>query len=219
SQLYNSKSSVLCIKKVEDPRSFGVAELNEDGTIKKVVEKPSIPKSNMALVGLYFINETRSLFEALEYNIHHNVRTNNEFHLTDAIARMIENGIIFRSYKVEQWFDLGKKEILLETNATLLKKTEGLNHHKGVVENSIIIQPVSIGEGAKIVHSIIGPNVTISDHSTITCSIIENSIIGSYTRLENISLSKSLIGSDANIKGFRQSLNIGDNTEIDLTDR
>lgn len=217
SELFRGNTSILCIKKVEDPRTFGVAELNADGTIKNVVEKPSIPKSNMALVGLYFVFETQKLFDALEYNIQHNIRTNNEFHLTDALRRMIENGVTFRSYKVEQWFDLGKKEILLETNATLLRKLGDLSTRKGTNENSIIIPPVSIGEGAKIVNSIIGPNVTIGDHTFVQSSIIKNSIVGSYTKLENITLTNSLIGSDASAKGFSQSLNIGDNTEIDLT--
>jgi glucose-1-phosphate thymidylyltransferase len=217
SALLKGETSTLCIKKVEDPRGFGVAELKSDGTIKNVEEKPVIPKSNMALVGLYYIYETEKLFTSLAYNIQHNIRTNNEFHLTDALRKMIQDGIVFRSYKVEQWFDLGKKEVLLETNATLLKKLGDLALHKGTCENSIVIPPVSIGEGATILHSIVGPNVTIGDHSFVQSSIIKNSIIGSYTKLENISLANSLIGSDASAKGFIQSLNIGDNTEIDLT--
>lgn len=217
SELVHGETSTLCIKKVEDPRSFGVAELGTDGTIKNVVEKPSIPKSNMALVGLYFIYETKQLFEALAYNVEHNIRTNNEFHLTDALRTMITNGVVFNSYKVEQWFDLGKKEILLETNTILLRKLGDLAVRKGTTQNSIIIPPVSIGEGAQIVNSIVGPNVTIGDHSAVQFSIIRDSIVGSYTKLENITLVNSLIGSDAGIKGFSQSLNIGDNTEIDLS--
>ncbi|MBX2903197.1 MAG: NTP transferase domain-containing protein [Chitinophagales bacterium] len=217
SELVHGETSTLCIKKVEDPRSFGVAELGTDGTIKNVVEKPSIPKSNMALVGLYFIYETKQLFEALAYNVEHNIRTNNEFHLTDALRTMITNGVVFNSYKVEQWFDLGKKEILLETNTILLRKLGDLAVRKGATQNSIIIPPVSIGEGAQIVNSIVGPNVTIGDHSAVQFSIIRDSIVGSYTKLENITLVNSLIGSDAGIKGFSQSLNIGDNTEIDLS--
>lgn len=215
-EVVHSDISTLCIKKVEDPRGFGVAELNMDGTIKNVVEKPSIPKSNMALVGFYFIRETSKLMDALAFNIEHNVRTNNEFHLTDALHKMIDDGVVFKSYKVEQWFDLGKKEILLETNATLLKRDGDLSAKKGTHFNTIIIPPVSIGEGASISNSIIGPYVTIGENTNVQYSIIHNSIIGSFTKLENITLQNSLIGSDASITGFSQSLNIGDNTEIDL---
>lgn len=217
SELFHGEVSTLCIKKVEDPRLFGVAELNADETIRSVIEKPTIPKSNMALVGLYFIFETQHLFESLEQNIVGRKRSGNEFHLTDALQRMIEEGVKFNSYKVTQWFDLGKKEILLETNAILLRKFGDLAVHKGSCENSIIIPPVSIGEGATISSSIIGPNVTIGEQTVVQSSIIQNSIVGNYTKLENVTLRSSLIGSDASIKGFTQSLNIGDNTEIDLS--
>jgi glucose-1-phosphate thymidylyltransferase len=215
-EIIASNTSTLCIKKVEDPRTFGVAELNEDTTIKNVVEKPLIPKSNMALVGFYYIVETAKLLAALAYNVENNVRTNNEFHLTDALRKMIVDGVKFNSYKVEQWFDLGKKEILLETNATLLRRQANDKLIKSDSDNSIIIPPVSIGEGAKISNSIIGPFVTIGENTSVNYSIIHNSIVGSFTKLENVTLQNSLIGSDANITGFSQSLNIGDNTEIDL---
>ncbi len=214
--IVKSGTSTLCIKKVEDPRTFGVAELSADGTIKNVIEKPSIPKSNMALVGFYYVVETAQLFDALERNIANNVLTNNEFHLTDALRKMIEGGVKFNSYKVEQWFDLGKKEILLETNATLLRTKGDLAEEKGTHQNTIVIPPVSIGEGSVISNSIIGPFVTIGENTNVSYSIIQNSIIGNYTKLENITLENSLIGSDASLTGFSQSLNIGDNTEIDL---
>ncbi len=214
--IIEEKYSTLCIKKVEDPRTFGVAEIDKEGFIKAVVEKPLIPKSNMALVGFYFIRETRKLIEALEYNIHNNIRNNNEFYLTDGIQKMIKDGVKLRGYKVEQWFDVGKKDILLETNSILLKRLGGKAANKGDYDNSIIVSPVYIAKGAKISNSIIGPNVSIGENTEINYSIIKNSIIGSFTKLENVVLHSSLIGSDSSIKGLSQSLNIGDNTEIDL---
>jgi len=87
---------------------------------------------------------------------------------------------------------------------------------EGTVENSIIVQPVSIAEGCRIKDSIIGPNVTIGEHTLIHRCIIQHSIIGSYSNLKEVVLSDSLIGSDAHIKGLSQHLNIGDNTEIDF---
>jgi glucose-1-phosphate thymidylyltransferase len=215
-QIFSSPYSTLCVKKVEDPRRFGVAEIDAEGFINNVVEKPAIPRSNMALVGFYFIKETGKLFDALAYNVEHNIRTTNEFHLADGIQKMIKDGVRFNSYKVEHWFDLGKKDILLETNAILLKRRGNLSEGTGNYNNAIIIPPVSIGEGANIQNSIIGPFVTVGEHTNINYSIIRNSIVGSYTKLENVTLHDSLIGSDASISGLTQSLNIGDNTEIDL---
>lgn len=208
--------STLVVKKVEDPRAFGVAEIAPDGFIKKVVEKPAIPKSNMALVGFYYIKETKQLFDALEHNIQHNVRNNNEFYLTDALQKMISDGIRLKSFKIDSWYDVGKKDILLETNCILLKKLGDKAGNKGTSDNAIIIPPVQIAPGAVIKHSIIGPNVSIGENTLIQHSIIKNSIIGSYSKLEHVVLHSSLIGSDSCITGLSQSLNIGDNTEIDL---
>jgi len=110
----------------------------------------------------------------------------------------------------------GKKETILKSNATLLKKFGGKVVGMEKFENTIIIPPVSIAEGCKIQHSIIGPNVTIGEFTTIDSSIIKDSIIGSYAELEEVVLKSSIIGNDAYVRGLSQSLNIGDNTEIDL---
>ena len=77
--------------------------------------------------------------------------------------------------------------------------------------------PVSIGKHCVITDSIIGPHVTIGDHAEINYSIVKNSIIGNYASIKEIILQKSVVGNDASITGLRQSLNIGDNTEIDFS--
>ena len=129
---------------------------------------------------------------------------------------MIKDGVKFKSHKIESWYDVGKKDILLETNAILLKRLGEKAVNKGTSENSIIVPPVQIAAGAKIKNSIIGPNVSVGENTEINYCIIKNSIVGSFTRLENVVLHASLIGSDSIIAGQSQSLNIGDNTEIDL---
>jgi len=208
--------SVLGVKKVDDPRDFGVAEIGEDGFITKVVEKPQIPKSNMALVGIYRIRETGFLFSCIENNIRNQVMSYGEFSITDAIECMIQHGAKFKSFKVQNWFDCGKKETLLESNATLMKKFGGVISEERNFENTIIVQPVSIAPGCDIKNSIIGPNVTVGEKTTISYSIVKDSIIGSFADLYDIVLTHSLIGSDTEVKGESRSLNIGDNTEIDL---
>lgn len=212
----NSPHSMLGVKKVDDPRDFGVAEMDEDGFIEHVVEKPHIPKSNMALVGLYKIRESDLMFQCLENNIRQGVRSHGEYSITDALDCMIQSGIKFKAFKVENWFDCGRKETLLESNATLLKKFGGKIEEGLHFENTVIIQPVSIASGCNIKNSIIGPNVAVGENTTIDYSIIKNSIIGSYSNLIDIVLDASLIGSDTEIKGETRTLNIGDNTDIDL---
>jgi glucose-1-phosphate thymidylyltransferase len=213
----NSPVSMLGIKKVDDPRSFGVAELDDEDHVERVVEKPAIPKSNMALVGIYKIRETHLLFECLHQILSQNIRTNGDYNLTDALQCMIGKGANFKGFRVQNWFDCGKKETLLESNATLLKKIGGnVNPLQHTFENTIIIPPVSIAPGCSIKNSIIGPHVAIGSNTTVNYSIIRDSIIGSYTNLFEVVLDNSLIGSDASVKGLSRSLNIGDNTEIDF---
>jgi len=217
-EVMNSSVSQIGVRKVDDPRSFGVAELDDKDNVLRMVEKPLIPKSNMAMVGIYYIKETKAMYEALDNHLHNRADEDGEYHLTNALQHMIENKINFKAFRVNNWFDCGKKETLLSTNAILLKK---LTDEKGEqqiqsYDTTVIIPPVSIAEGCNIRHSIIGPNVTIGEFTTIDSSIIKDSIIGSYAELEEVVLNSSIIGNDAYVRGLSQSLNIGDNTEIDL---
>jgi glucose-1-phosphate thymidylyltransferase len=215
-EMIQSEHSALAVKRVDDPRNFGVAELNDEGYIERVVEKPQIPKSNLALTGVYRIKETNFLFSCLENNIRNQLKSYGEYNLTDALECMIQQGAKFKPFKVQNWFDCGQKESLLASNAILMKKFGGMISNEQTFENTIIVPPVSIAPGCSISNSIIGPNVTIGESTTIKCSIIKDSIIGAYADLFDIVLTQSLIGSDTEVKGETRSLNIGDNTEIDL---
>ena len=215
-EVLRSPYNMLGVKKVDDPRRFGVAEINANEFIEHVVEKPSIPKSNMALVGVYKIKDSRLMFDCLHQLFTNNIKTQGEYNLTDGLECMIKTGIQFKPFRVKSWYDCGRKETLLETNAILLKKAGSTIHETVQNENSIIIQPVTIGAGCILKNSIIGPHVSIGPNTTVQYSTIRESIIGSYTTLYEVVIDNSLIGSDASVKGLSRSLNIGDNTEIDF---
>jgi len=208
--------SCIAVKKVSDPREFGVAEFDEKGLVTRLVEKPRIPKSNMAIIGLYKIKQVSALLQAIDYNIGHEIRTMGEFQLTDALQLMVEQGVRFQTMPVDNWYDCGRKEVLLETNAMLLGQRGYGSDEFNIPEfdNTIFIHPVAIGANCQIANSIIGPHVTIGDNVQINYSIVKDSIIGSFAALEDVVLKHSVIGSDASVKGMNLSLNIGDNTEI-----
>jgi glucose-1-phosphate thymidylyltransferase len=212
----NNKNSCLVIKKVSNPVNFGIVELGEDNKVLHVLEKPKVPKSNLALVGLYKIVESKLLFDIIANEFNKESEELEKYHLTNALETMIQKGVNFTTYNANNWYDCGQKESLLETNAGLLKKLEFASDEVPFFENTIIIHPVSIAEGCDIQNSIIGPNVTVGENANINSSIISNSIIGSYSELKTVVMHGSLIGSDAFVRGHSQSLNIGDNTEIDL---
>ncbi|GAA4378631.1 sugar phosphate nucleotidyltransferase [Hymenobacter koreensis] len=217
-QLIEATGTVLAVKEVKTPSSFGVVELNASGRVVKAVEKPRIPKSNYALVGLYRIENPAWLASALERIIEDDRRTQNEFYLTDALMVMIEQGAEMSIWSVEGWFDCGRKDTLLEANARLLNRPEFLRPDEPYdFPNTVIIPPVSIARDCAISNSIIGPNVAIGERTIIQDSILKNSIIGSYSELRSAVMHDCIVGSDASFRGLNHSLNIGDNTEIDYT--
>lgn len=212
----DSPFSSVGIKKVDDPRDFGVAEVNAEGRVMQALEKPKIPKSNMALVGIYKIKETQQLFDIIANAVKEST-TNEEYTLTQAIDTLVKTGVPVNTFQVHNWFDCGKKETLLATNAILLAEAEFASEEIPFFDNTIILHPVSIGKGCLIENSIIGPNVSIGEHAVVRGSMIRDSIIGAYSEIKQMALHSSLIGSDASIAGASQRLNIGDNTEIDFS--
>ena len=218
-KLLANPHSWLGVKRVENPSEFGVVEIDEQGWVKHLIEKPRIPKSNLAIIGLYLIKEVPALNRALQYLIDHNLKTRDEFQLTDALNYMCQElNCRLAAEKVETWFDCGKKDVLLETNAMLLRRPgyASLEQPKHF-QNSIIIPPVFLGQHCQIENSVIGPNVSIGDHAQLSNVLVRQSIVGHYASLRDIVLEGSVIGNDTAVRGHAQSLNLGDNTEIDLS--
>src|SRR5450756_3023610 len=99
---------------------------------------------------------------------------------------MIQSGAKLKPFKVENWFDCGKKESLLKSNAILLKKFGGTIAESNTFENTIFIPPVSIAEGCDIRNSIVGPNVAMGENTIVHYSIVKDSIVGSFSKLYDV---------------------------------
>lgn len=210
-EVFKNKQTSLGVKVVEDPRRFGVAVM-EDGKIQKLVEKPQTLVSNLALVGLYYIANSSLLAQCLEELFKKDIRTNNEYQLTDALQIMIEKGEKVGIFPVDGWYDCGKPETLLSTNQYLLEKQD-LHYN---IENVTVIEPVYIDKTAKIKNSVIGPFTTIASTCEVNDSIIRNSIISPGAVVHRAMLENSIIGSDAVVRGNYQKLNTGDSSEIEF---
>ncbi|MBN1163906.1 MAG: NTP transferase domain-containing protein [Candidatus Krumholzibacteriota bacterium] len=202
---------VLGVREVEDPRRFGICEI-QDGIIRHIVEKPDQPRGNLALIGLYYFRDSSPLFEACEYVIENDIKTKGEYQITDALVRMIESGIEFYPYRIDDWFDCGKVETLLETNRILLEGQ--VTNNPGT--NSIAIKPCYIDPDSIIENSIVGPYVSVAKGCRIENSIIENSILNKNSSISNMVLDGSVVGAGASIIGKRGSLNISDDSEVFL---
>jgi glucose-1-phosphate thymidylyltransferase len=210
--MVKSRHSVIGVKKVDDPRRFGVVEKNKYGYITRFVEKPATPEvspSNEAIVGLYYIKNSTLLFNSLESLIKKEITTKGEFQLTDALEIMISKKDKMKTYTVFGWLDCGKKETILETNAYLLKKSR----KKYKIKNTVIKNPVFIGENVTLDNCVIGPNATINSNCHIKKSTVVNSIIDENCRIQNSVITDSLLGRHVKVTNKKGIFSLGEYSE------
>ena len=184
--------------------------VDENEKIKKFIEKPQTPISNLAIVGIYYFANGLKLKNALNTLLDQDIKTNNEYRLTDALQLMLESGEEFKTFPVSGWYDCGKKETMLATNQFLLEKY----NYKYKIENTVVIDPCYISNTAKVTNSVIGPFASIAEGAVVTNSIIENTIISENANVSQISLTQSIIGDNAMVEGKAIELNLGSNSEI-----
>jgi len=208
---------VVYVKEVEDPRRFGVAVV-ERGRIIRLIEKPTSMQHNLAVVGLYYIRDAPWLMEAIDQLMQRGITTHGEYYLADALQLMINDGARLIARPVEVWKDCGKPETVLEANRYLLAQGHGNSEkvRKMVTEGSLLIPPVHIDPTARIIHSIVGPYVTIAPRCEVRDSVIRDSIIDEGAHIADTMLEQSLIGKEALVKGRYQKLNVGDSSSVDL---
>jgi len=226
---------MILLTPVKNPSQFGVAELNDDGSVKKLVEKPAEPKSNLALVGVYLFN--KKIFEASR-KIKPSLR--GELEITDAIQQLADDGYNVHSSVVQGWWkDTGKLEDMLEANRlvldTLETNIEGHVDDASRIEgrvivgpnsriiNSAIRGPVIIGRNVVIKNAFIGPYTSIQDRCHISDCEVEHSIILDESIIREIPgrLTDSLIGrkvvvEKACLKPQATRLMLGDSSWVSL---
>lgn len=201
---------IIWVKEVQDPRRFGLVVTQGD-RITALIEKPEVPPSNLAMIGMYYMKDGQALMERIERVIQTGRTVKGEFYLPDPLQLMLDEGYYLQAAPVQGWYDCGTIEALLDTNRILLE-----NGHQSVVttEDAVIIPPVCIEAGARISESVVGPYVSIAPRSVIHHSIIRDSIINEEAVVEDAILHRSLVGEHAFVKGTYRRLNVGDSSTI-----
>lgn len=233
---YKTKSdAVVLLKPVENPSSFGVAEVNSDGTIIRLVEKPKEPKSNLALVGIYiFSPEIHKAIDEIKPS------ARGELEITDAIQRLVKKKKNVHSHLLDEWWlDTGKKDDILVANTIVLdeiieRKIEGEVDVKSKISGRVKIEkganiidstirgPVVIGENCKVENSFIGPYSSIGNSSTIIKSALEHCVLLEGCEVNMIDrLEDSLLGRRARVnkntkKHHAHRLSIGDDSVVEF---
>ncbi len=233
-EFYKDKADALIlVKEVEDPTRFGVVVLDENGNVKDLVEKPKVPPSNLAIVGVYIFSPA----------IHDSILRikpswRGEYEITDAIAELVKMGKKVKVIKLDGWWiDTGKKDTVLEANFAVLdayaeQKIEGevsedsriigrvIVEKGAVVRSSELRGPAIIGAGTVVENSSIGPFTCVGDDSEIKDSSISYSVFLEKVKVIGVhGVMDSLVGKNATIsmKGApKVKLFIGDDASVEL---
>jgi glucose-1-phosphate thymidylyltransferase len=225
---------MILLTPVPDPQSYGVAELNGDGRVSRLVEKPKEPQSDLALVGVYMF--TPAIFDAARA-IEPSWR--NELEITDAIQTLVERGLRVDPHIVHGWWkDTGQVQDMLEANRLILDELEERMDGELVdsrVEGRVVIEsgarleratvrgPAIIGRDTRLTDAYVGPYTAIGDEVTIEKAELEHSIVLSGSAISDLEyrIEASLIGKNVTIgrgpalpKAYR--FVVGDNADVQI---
>ena len=210
---FNPKEDgIVWTQKVDDPSSFGVIKLDQNNHITDFIEKPQHFISNLAIVGIYYFNKGELLRNEIEFLIQNDIKLRGEYQLTSVLENMKNNGVKFRTSKIDEWIDCGNKEAVVHANKRMLeiKKNESMVAASAKTRNSVVIQPCFIADGVNIIDSVVGPYVSIGRNTTIEGSVVENSVIGEETIIIDSNLSNSMVGNFVEYIGRKSELSISD---------
>ena len=214
-QLDPTMDGHLFVKRIEDPRQFGVVVLNEEGIISEYAEKPETPVSDLAMIGIYHFKDGAALLREIQVLIDGDMRKGNEFQLPDAFRALTGQGARFVPGEVDAWMDCGNRKVTVETNGHMLGflGDRATTDPEAIIEDSVIIPPCIIQKGAVVRRSVVGPRVTIGPDTTVENSVIADCLIGSGTRIDGARMEHAMIGHHARLERRAEDLSLGDYCE------
>ncbi|GAA4068641.1 sugar phosphate nucleotidyltransferase [Flavobacterium cheonanense] len=212
--LDQNADSVIWVKQVDQPEAFGVVNLNSNGEIIELVEKPKEFVSDLAVIGIYYFKDVAVLKNELQSVLDNNIIHGGEYQINDGIKQMMAKGMVFVPGKVDEWMDCGNKDVTVDTNNRML----GFLHNDGEnlvssdvkLENSTIIPPCYIGGDVYLINSTVGPNVSLGKGCHVIDSSIKNSLVQTHSNIKNANLDNAMIGNHATFDGKFTSISIGD---------
>ena len=210
-KILRNPDTVIGVKTVENPQGVGIVETDGE-LITRLIEKPDNPPTNLVIEGAYYIQNSGLLFRCLDEIIERDIRTQDEYQLTDGLQLMLEYG---KRMKVEFINSLhcGTPDQLLTANQFILEKRAPQIYR---FPNSVIIPPVFIGEGSVIEGAIIGPYASIGSGTRVVNAIVKDAIIHPNAEVQDALIHRSVIGPDARVYGSFHQLNIGSAAQIEL---
>ncbi len=215
-QLDTEQDGIIWVHQVEDPSAFGVVKLDGEGKIEDFVEKPTGFVSDLAIIGIYYFKNGDLLKNEIKFLIDNKIKDEGEYQLTRVLETLKEKGTIFIPGKVDDWLDCGNKQATVETHRAYFNfmKDKKIISQSSRTKNSVLIEPVYLGENVEIDNAVVGPYVSVGDNSKISESRIQNSIIQKDSQIKNANLANSMLGNFVTFEGKATDLSVGDYNTI-----
>jgi len=214
-RLPQDEAGILWAMEVEDYQRFGVIVTRDDGSMERIVEKPSEPVSKLANIGVYYIRDYKLLYEGIHDTLASKPGKGGEFYLTDAFQYMVDHGARLRTAPVSGWYDCGKAETLIDTNRHLLETTRGGVDETASVEDAEIVEPVRIEAGAVVRGGRLGPNVTVERDAHLENAVLSDTLVGEGARLVDVQLTRSLVNDRARVRGVRGTVSLAADSVVE----
>lgn len=208
-QVPDDAEGALWVHRVGNPRSYGVVELSPEGYIMRLIEKPEVPPSDLAIIGVYFLRQAEKLVPAIERLFELDIRSRGEYQLTDALQGLCDQGVRLRALPVEEWLDCGSKGLILQAQARLLE-WGGAPGSMATLPAVAVIPPVYVAEGATISESVIGPYTVVEAGARVYRSVLSHTLCRTGAVVEYSTLRESLIGAHAECRHAAGMVDLGD---------
>jgi glucose-1-phosphate thymidylyltransferase len=205
---------LIYVKEIPDPSRMGIIVVEND-RITDMIEKPAVPVSNLATIGMYYFKDHAGLFSAIDRVLAAPPRLQGEYFLADAIKLMIEDGKLLRPYIATAWEDTGTPEYTLHAHRFVLNQSGG---HARPREGVTIIPPVFIADDAEVSASVVGPYVTIESGCRVERSVLADAILDEGVTVKHQILERTLLGRRVSLQGTPLSANLGDDSTISVPD-
>jgi glucose-1-phosphate thymidylyltransferase len=206
---------LIYVKEIPDPSRMGIIVV-EDNRIVDMIEKPQVPISHLATIGMYYFRDHAGLFSAIDRVLAMPPRLQGEYFLADAIKLMIEDGKLLRPYIATTWEDTGTPEFTLHAHRYVLDRSGSQARPR---EGVVFVPPVYVADDAEVHESVIGPYVTIESGCRIERSVLADCILDQDVSVKNQILERALLGQRASLAGTPLSANLGDDSTLSPPDK
>jgi glucose-1-phosphate thymidylyltransferase len=206
---------VAFVREVDDPRRFGVVELDHEGYVTRFIEKPGTTANKKVVVGLYWFRDLEWLVRCIDLQMQSGQMLDEEYYLTGAYQCMVSQGAKLKTHTVDVWQDTGKPETTLRANRYLLE--HGFDNSAAFsTRDVVIVPPCYIAPDARITHSVVGPYANVGAGAVIRNAIVRNSLIDADAIVEDVFLEGSLIGENAHVRGEPRRFNVGHSATVGI---